>query len=76
MAKYWLLRHARQRGRDFLLLFRRGGADVQHVDLDLRLLRGGRVGRLLLSPQGQREKAGPKDESCVSVHAGILTESG
>ena len=80
VAEQRLLWYACQRRGDFLLLLRRRRADVQHVDLHLRLLGRGCLGRRLLCRQGQGEKGGPKDISKDgkddSRHAGILTDAG
>jgi hypothetical protein len=66
-AEKRLLWNSRQGGGNFLLLFRRRRANVQHVQLDLRL------GRLLRACQmGQADTKQNYED--VSEHVGILNE--
>ena len=70
----------RQGRGNLFLLFRRWRTHIQHVYLDLRLLRGRRrsLGGLLLRyyvpGKSDREESKGEDENQISGHAGILNE--
>ena len=68
-----MLRNARKRGRDLLLLILRRRADVKHVDFYLRLRRL-RTGRLLREREGRRERE-PQGKDFWE-HSGIVARMG